>query len=102
MLSPEVADRYGANGFDVLCMTEHAVRLDDPLPSAGNDRWVSRATSTSGCRKSSPRSRDARLQTLAASNHRPDAANGYGQCRRRCRVVLVLSEGSATLFQALT
>jgi predicted metal-dependent phosphoesterase TrpH len=36
---PELVDLYGANGFDVLCITDHSVRLDDPLPTAV-DRWT--------------------------------------------------------------
>lgn len=35
----EVVDLYGANAFDVLCITDHAVRLDDPMPSAV-DPWT--------------------------------------------------------------
>jgi predicted metal-dependent phosphoesterase TrpH len=35
---PELVDLYGANGFDVLCVTDHSVRLDDPLPTSV-DRW---------------------------------------------------------------
>lgn len=30
----ELVDLYGGNGFDVLCVTDHTVRLDDPMPSA--------------------------------------------------------------------
>jgi hypothetical protein len=36
---PELVDLYGANGFDVLCVTDHTVRLDDPMPSA-IDPWT--------------------------------------------------------------
>jgi hypothetical protein len=36
---PELVDLYGQNGFDVLCITDHAVRLDDPMPSAV-DSWT--------------------------------------------------------------
>jgi predicted metal-dependent phosphoesterase TrpH len=36
---PELVDLYGTNGFDVLCVTDHSVRLDDPLPTAV-DRWT--------------------------------------------------------------
>jgi hypothetical protein len=35
---PELVDLYGANGFDVLCITDHSVRLDDPLPTSV-DHW---------------------------------------------------------------
>lgn len=35
---PELVDLYGANEFDVLCITDHSVRLDDPLPTSV-DRW---------------------------------------------------------------
>jgi hypothetical protein len=35
---PQLVDLYGANGFDVLCVTDHCVRLDDPMPSAV-DPW---------------------------------------------------------------
>jgi hypothetical protein len=36
---PELVDLYGHNGFDVLCVTDHAVRLDDPMPAA-IDSWT--------------------------------------------------------------
>ena len=35
----ELVDLYGEHGFDVLCVTDHAVRLDDPMPSAV-DAWT--------------------------------------------------------------
>src|ERR687888_1247610 len=35
----ELVDLYGEHGFDVLCVTDHAVRLDDPMPSAV-DSWT--------------------------------------------------------------
>jgi len=35
----ELVDLYGANGFDVLCITDHSARLDDPMPTAV-DRWT--------------------------------------------------------------
>jgi hypothetical protein len=35
----ELVDVYGGKGFDVLCITDHAVRLDDPMPSA-IDPWT--------------------------------------------------------------
>lgn len=35
----EVVDLHGRNGFDVLCITDHTVRLDDPMPSA-IDPWT--------------------------------------------------------------
>jgi predicted metal-dependent phosphoesterase TrpH len=35
---PELVDLYGQNGFDVLGVTDHTVRLDDPMPSAV-DSW---------------------------------------------------------------
>jgi PHP domain len=34
----ELVDLHGAAGFDVLCVTDHAYRLDDPAPR-GVDRW---------------------------------------------------------------
>jgi predicted metal-dependent phosphoesterase TrpH len=34
----EVVDLYGTRGFDVLAVTDHTVRLDDPLPCSV-DRW---------------------------------------------------------------
>jgi hypothetical protein len=34
----ELADVYGTAGFDVLCVTDHTVRLDDPSPRAV-DGW---------------------------------------------------------------
>jgi predicted metal-dependent phosphoesterase TrpH len=36
---PQLVDLYGENHFDVLCVTDHAVRLEDPLPSAV-DSWT--------------------------------------------------------------
>jgi predicted metal-dependent phosphoesterase TrpH len=36
---PQLVDLYGENAFDVLCITDHAVRLDDPMPSA-IDSWT--------------------------------------------------------------
>lgn len=36
---PELVDLYGRAGFDVLCITDHAVRLDDPSPRAV-DSWT--------------------------------------------------------------
>jgi hypothetical protein len=35
---PELVDLYGHSGFDVLCVTDHTVRLNDPMPSAV-DPW---------------------------------------------------------------
>jgi hypothetical protein len=35
----ELVDLYGEHGFDVLCITDHSVRLDDPMPSA-IDPWT--------------------------------------------------------------
>jgi predicted metal-dependent phosphoesterase TrpH len=34
----ELVDLHGAAGFDVLCITDHAYRLDDPAPG-GVDGW---------------------------------------------------------------
>jgi predicted metal-dependent phosphoesterase TrpH len=36
---PELVDLYGRSGFDVLAVTDHAVRLDDPSPRAV-DSWT--------------------------------------------------------------
>jgi predicted metal-dependent phosphoesterase TrpH len=36
---PELVDLYGRNDFDVLCITDHTVRLDDPMSSAV-DSWT--------------------------------------------------------------
>jgi predicted metal-dependent phosphoesterase TrpH len=36
---PELVDLYGRSGFDVLCVTDHSVRLDDPAPRAV-DSWT--------------------------------------------------------------
>jgi predicted metal-dependent phosphoesterase TrpH len=36
---PQLVDLYGESGFEVLCVTDHSVRLDDPLPSAV-DSWT--------------------------------------------------------------
>jgi len=37
---PELVDLYGTLGFDVLCVTDHVVRADDPIPrSVGADEW---------------------------------------------------------------
>jgi predicted metal-dependent phosphoesterase TrpH len=35
----ELVDLYGSMGFNVLCVTDHSVRLDDPMPSAV-DSWT--------------------------------------------------------------
>jgi hypothetical protein len=35
----ELVDLYGENDFDVLCVTDHTVRLDDPMPNAV-DPWT--------------------------------------------------------------
>jgi 3',5'-nucleoside bisphosphate phosphatase len=35
----ELVDLYGEHGFDVLCITDHSVRLEDPMPSAV-DSWT--------------------------------------------------------------
>jgi predicted metal-dependent phosphoesterase TrpH len=35
----ELVDLYGGAGFDVLCVTDHSVRLDDPIPRAV-DSWT--------------------------------------------------------------
>lgn len=35
----QLVDLYGENGFDVLCITDHSVRLDDPMPNAV-DPWT--------------------------------------------------------------
>jgi len=36
---PELVDLYGQHGFDVLAITDHSVRLDDPMPNAV-DPWT--------------------------------------------------------------
>jgi predicted metal-dependent phosphoesterase TrpH len=36
---PDLVDLYGEAGFDVLCVTDHTVPLDDPAPVAV-DPWV--------------------------------------------------------------
>jgi hypothetical protein len=35
----DLVDMYGKAGFDVLCVTDHAVPLNDPAPAAV-DRWI--------------------------------------------------------------
>src|ERR1051325_5383887 len=35
----ELVDIYGERGFDVLAVTDHSVRLDDPTPNAV-DSWT--------------------------------------------------------------
>ena len=35
----ELVDLYGRHGFDVLAVTDHTVRLDDPMPAAV-DTWT--------------------------------------------------------------
>lgn len=35
-----VVDLYGAAGFDVLCVTDHVLRGDDPWPLRHGRRWV--------------------------------------------------------------
>lgn len=41
---PEIVDLYGSRGFDILCITDHTVRTDDPWfdPSAWPNRGVGR------------------------------------------------------------
>jgi 3',5'-nucleoside bisphosphate phosphatase len=41
----ELVDAYGRNGFDVLCVTDHAVRADDPWVPAGG--WTGSAVDAS-------------------------------------------------------
>jgi putative intracellular protease/amidase len=36
---PELVDLYGHHEFDVLCLTDHVVRLDDPMTTAV-DSWT--------------------------------------------------------------
>ena len=36
---PELVDLYGRHEFDVLCVTDHVVRLDDPMATA-IDSWT--------------------------------------------------------------
>src|SRR2546430_17255922 len=36
---PELVDLYGSSGFDVLCVTDHAVPADHPAPCAV-DSWT--------------------------------------------------------------
>jgi predicted metal-dependent phosphoesterase TrpH len=38
---PELVDLYGRAGFDVLCVTDHTVRDDDPW--RGSDGWLDRS-----------------------------------------------------------
>jgi predicted metal-dependent phosphoesterase TrpH len=38
---PELVDLYGRRGFDVLCVTDHTVRHDDPW--RGTDGWIDRS-----------------------------------------------------------
>jgi hypothetical protein len=35
----DLVDLYGRNGFDVLCVTDHTARLDDPMPTVV-DPWT--------------------------------------------------------------
>lgn len=42
----ELVDLYGRAGFDVLAVTDHTVRLEDPMPSAV-DQWTWPAYATS-------------------------------------------------------
>lgn len=36
---PELVDLYGGLGFDVLCLTDHTVRSDDPTPAVDARAW---------------------------------------------------------------
>jgi predicted metal-dependent phosphoesterase TrpH len=36
----ELADLYGEHGFDVLCVTDHIVRRDDPWGASGTHRYL--------------------------------------------------------------
>ena len=59
----EVVDLYGRNGFDVLCITDHAVRLDDPMPAA-IDPWTWPAYATSVRAEAARAARDYGLIVL--------------------------------------
>src|SRR4026209_398668 len=38
---PELVDLYGTAGFDVLCVTDHVLRDDDPWPARNGQACVS-------------------------------------------------------------
>ena len=59
----EVVDLYGRNGFDVLCITDHAVRLNDPM-SAAIDPWTWPAYATSVRAEATRAARDYGLIVL--------------------------------------
>jgi predicted metal-dependent phosphoesterase TrpH len=59
----DVVDLYGRNGFDVLCITDHAVRLDDPMPAA-IDPWTWPAYATSVRAEATRAARDYGLIVL--------------------------------------
>ena len=59
----ELVDLYGRNGFDVLCITDHAVRLDDPMPAA-IDPWTWPAYATSVRAEAARAARDYGLIVL--------------------------------------
>jgi hypothetical protein len=59
----EVVDLYGRNGFDVLCITDHAVRLDEPMPAA-IDPWTWPAYATSVRAEATRAARDYGLIVL--------------------------------------
>jgi predicted metal-dependent phosphoesterase TrpH len=58
----EVVDLYGRNGFDVLCITDHAVR-HDPMPAA-IDPWTWPAYATSVRAEATRAARDYGLIVL--------------------------------------
>ena len=65
----QLVDTYGQAGFDVLCITDHAVRPDDPFARSGEQgrRTSTPATTTPTSRRSRSRPRARVCSTTCSS-----------------------------------
>lgn len=100
----ELVDLYGRNGFDVLCVTDHVNRSDDPwLPA---DAPPCGPTASSQCRvprgaRRTSRARTPGIRPAAHTGHRADvqrsgSSSRYARRRRRLsRVRPALDNGSS-------
>ena len=60
---PDLVDLYGRSGFDVLCVTDHVNRLDDPWLTPRERRLLGiqqRTQSQSGCGRTCPSTWESR------------------------------------------
>jgi len=70
----ELVDLYGRNGFDVLCVTDHVNRSDDPwLPADAPARGIRSRTPEARGRRSSP---PTRIERGAARSRRVSRSAG--------------------------